>query len=148
MSTKEQLKNLRKKYHLGEFKNVRSVTMAKKRRFTRARRAVRHFKRSSVKSSNLKTIALMGVGAGVGSIASQYVRSAIPQANNLPSVLGIDLVELGLGYLAYKYGNKLPMGKFVSPIGAGMIVGAVGSGVYQLAGQYMGGTSSASVTLY
>jgi hypothetical protein len=149
MATKEQLRKLRQKHHLGEYriKNTRAITVAKRKRFSSVRRSFRRFRKSSVKTSNLKTLALMGVGAGVGSTASMLVRQNVPQVNALPNILGLDLVELGLGFLAYKYGHKLPAGKFVTPIGAGMVIDAIGNTVGSLVGNFNTGSSS-GIPLY
>ena len=131
--------------------------MARRKRFSTvrryARRASRGYRRAYKKynegSLSLKNIALVGVGMGLGPSAGGMVRKYVPMANSLPVVMGIDTCQLGTGYLAYKFGNKVPViGKFLKPIGAGMMAGTIGNGVHSTVSGFLGGTSSGTTALY
>lgn len=82
-------------------------------------------------------ILLAGVGAGVGGIITGYIQGAIPQLAGVNPTY----IEIGIGYLAYKYfaskGNKNVSGFF-----GGMLIGGIGSLVSGLASGQMAGSSS------
>ena len=123
MATATQLKALRKKHHLGEFRNKRKVYKHKRihNRMVRHRKATRRRTRSS--SRGFKGVWGSMLGVGVYVLFETYVEKMIPL--NEPV---LTFAELGVSYWMSKKGG------IVGDIGkAGMIIN-----IYQLGKFYLG----------
>lgn len=123
MATAQQLKALRKKHHLGEFRNKRKVYKHKRNHniMVRHRKASRRTYRRG--SSGFKGVWGSMLGVGVYVLYETYVERMIPL--NEPV---LTFAELGVSYWMSKKGG------IVGDIGkAGMIIN-----IYQLGKFYLG----------
>ena len=115
MATKEQLKKLRKKHHLGEFSLKRKIykpqspikTMAKRRRsYSRVRKTKRYSRSSGI------TLQKVLVGSALVLAYKKFLAPRIPLA---PMTLG--LAELGVGALTLKKKGLVgDFGKVMLPV--------------------------------
>jgi fluoride ion exporter CrcB/FEX len=114
MASKEQLRKIREKYHLGEYRNKKSRSTITKGVKKMARRRKSRGFRGRVKSysrghkSGLGVTALV-LGGGIYGALRSYISSAIaPLTSKLPLGNVADNVGMGIiSYLAYKKGSGI-----------------------------------------
>jgi len=95
--------------------------------------------RSLVPNKGDISLAVAGVGAGVGGVITGYIRQMIPQLANVSAPLLNGVV----GWLLYKWGQrKGGAGQYISAFGGGMVIGAIATFVSAYAGGMMAAPSS------
>ena len=130
MATAEQLKAIRKKYRLGEFRGSRKVYKQGARSFSMARKRRSKGRR---RSSSMLGSGVWGVilGAGLYVVFEQYLENKIPLSEPF-----LSFAELGVGlWLSKKSGVMGNLGKTAVVINS-----------YQLIKYYLGATMGGSPT--
>jgi hypothetical protein len=95
MATAKQLKALRKKHHLGEFRRSRKVYKHHRRNFSMARKRRYHSRRSSGMGGNSIWGQVIGIGGYV--LFEQYLEQYIPLSEPILSIS-----ELAVSYMLSK----------------------------------------------
>lgn len=108
-SRKERLRKMREKYHLGEYRNVKTHSNKLTRRVKMAKRRKGYFRKSR---SSLGGASVMGTAIGVGA----YILYESLLEPKIASVIGngmiLNVAELAAGvYLAHKSGIVGNIGK-------------------------------------
>ena len=144
--TKEQLRALRKKYHLGEFrrnstiKKTRVKTMPRRRHFARARTIYRSVRHSSAGRSAGKLgngVARFGLGVAAGNAVANTLKMQLPLVGNI----GSTIAPFAGAYAGYEAAGKGTPGI----VAAFMVLNAQGFNVLGMLGG-TGSTTTASVS--
>jgi len=130
MATKEQLRALRKKHHLGEYRNNHTRKSQGGLKMAKRTRARRSSKRSGLMGNN--NIMQTGLGVGAYILFETMVEPKILAMANIQNPLIINAAELLLGaYMAKKPGIMGSVGK-----------AAVVINLYQILQPYLSGSKT------